>query len=167
MRIPLTLGAVWLCVLATVSGWPGAATAQGAHPIHAADPGKIDVQDCWVRLLPGKLPSAAYFRLVNTGGEAVTLTAVSSNAYARTMLHTTITAQGMSHMQHVHQITVPARGHVDFAPGGYHVMLEQATREIHVGESIPMVFTFAQNPSIAADCAVRAANAVQGEHHHH
>jgi len=118
----------------------------------------------------GKLPSAAYFRLVNMGEETLTLTAVSTHAYARAMLHATTTAQGMSHMRHVQRVTVPAQDHVDFAPGGYHVMLEQAARKIVVGDAIPMTFTFAQGAPVQADCTVRAAHAVPSEprrHHQH
>jgi len=138
------------------------AAQPSAHAIH--------IHDCWIRLLPGKLPSAAYFRVTNAGQTAVALTAVSTPAYARTMLHATTTAQGMSHMRHVQRVTVPAQDHVDFAPGGYHVMLEQAARKIAVGDAIPMTFRFAQGAPVHADCTVRAANAMQSErqqHHQH
>jgi len=168
MRIFSNLGTVLPCFLALVAS--SAMIPAAAHGAHAAPSDKIAVQDCWIRLLPAKLPSAAYFRLVNTGPEAVALTAVSTNAYAHVMLHATTTSQGMSRMQHVHAVTVPAQGHVDFAPGGYHVMLEQAVRDIRVGDALPMLFTFTQGESVQADCAVRAANAVQQEphpHHHH
>jgi len=127
---------------------------------------KIQVQDCWIRLLPGKLPSAAYMRVVNAGNEDVVLTSAGTSAYARTMLHTTTQSQGMSRMQHVHQVVVPAQGQVEFAPGGLHVMLEDATREVRVGDAIPLVLAFSQGQSVEVDCAVRAANAVQREHQH-
>jgi len=143
-----------------------------AHAADAAQPEAhaISIHDCWIRLLPGKLPSAAYFRVMNAGQTPATLTAVSTHAYARAMLHATTTAQGMSHMRHVHRVTVPAQDHVDFAPGGYHVMLEQAARKIVVGDAIPMTFTFAQGAPVQADCTVRAAHAVPSEprrHHQH
>jgi len=119
-----------------------------------------------MRLLPGKLPSAAYVRVVNTGAEDVALTAVRTSAYARAMLHTTKQSQGMSRMQHVHQIVVPARGQVEFSPGGLHIMLEDATRDVRVGDAIPMAFVFSQGQSVEADCTVRAANAGHQEHPH-
>jgi len=127
----------------------------------------VQVHDCWVRLMPAGLPSAAYFRLENTGQADAALTAVATDAYARVMLHTTREAGGMSHMHHVDAVKVPAHGTLDFAPGGYHVMLEDATRALAVGDSIALSFRFADAAPVEAQCAVRAANAVAGEQHHH
>jgi len=140
--------------------------AHGTHEHHAQSAHGVHVHDCWVRLMPAGLPSAAYFRLDNRGAEMLALTAVDTDAYARVMLHATRTAGGMSHMDHVDAVPVPAHGTVEFAPGGYHVMLEDATRALDVGQSIVLQFKLADAAPVLADCVLRAANAVGGAADH-
>jgi len=162
MRISLRLYVALLGALASGYGAWAHAAAHQHSTMHA-----VSVHNCWIRVLPGKLPSAAYFRLVNTTTADVTLTAVSSDAYARTMLHTTVTEQGMSRMRHVQQVDIPAQHHVDFSPGGLHVMLEQATRQAAIGDTIALTLTLTPDQSVTANCTVRAANAMPQHQHQH
>jgi copper(I)-binding protein len=45
-----------------------------------------------------------------------------------------------------------------FAPGGYHVMLEQATKSLRIGDTVPLVFWFQADQAITAPCVVKPAN---------
>ena len=118
-------------------------------------PAQVKVTGCWIRVLPGKLPSAAYFNIDNQADKAIDLQAVQSESYAHSMLHTTKMEEGMAKMQHTPSVTIPAKGQLSFAPGGYHVMLEQAKGDIAVGSSQTLTLIFGHNQALPVTCDVR------------
>lgn len=114
------------------------------------------VSDCWVRLLPGNLPSGAYFNVTNASGNAIELTGVESDAFGMAMLHRTQNNGGTSTMTMVESATVPANGTLQFAPGGYHVMLENPKRALKIGSTIELGFTFGNGEKTTAQCEVKS-----------
>jgi periplasmic copper chaperone A len=126
-------------------------------PSLAAGPASVSVSDCWIRLLPGNLPSGAYFKAVNSGDKAVDLVGVESAAYGMAMLHQTQSAGSTSTMVMVDKAPVPAHGTLTFAPGGYHVMLEQPKAPLKVGTQTPLTFSFSDGEKVTASCAVKSA----------
>jgi len=114
------------------------------------------VSDCWVRLLPGDLPSGAYFTVANSTGSPIELTGVSSDAFGMAMLHRTQDNGSTSTMEMVHSATVPANGTLKFAPGGYHVMLEKPKHALKVGSTIDLGFTFGNGEKTTVQCAVKS-----------
>lgn len=114
------------------------------------------VSDCWVRLLPGNLPSGAYFNVTNASGNAIELTGVESDAFGMAMLHRTQNNGGTSTMTMVESATVPANGTLKFAPGGYHVMLENPKRALKIGSTIELGFTFGNGEKTTAQCEVKS-----------
>jgi copper(I)-binding protein len=114
------------------------------------------VSDCWVRLLPGNLPSGAYFDVKNASGSAIELTGVDTDAFGMAMLHRTQSNGSTSTMEMVDSATVPANGTLKFAPGGYHVMLEQPKHALKVGSTIDLSFTFSNGEKTTAQCAVKS-----------
>ena len=123
---------------------------------HAAPLDGVSVQDCWIRNMPAGLPSGGYFVVRNSSAQAVELAGLSSPAYGMTMLHQTVTQDGMARMQHADSIEVPAAGELEFKPGGYHAMLEQPTLELAVGSKVPMTFIFGSAGQLVTECALRA-----------
>ncbi|MCA3787615.1 copper chaperone PCu(A)C, partial [Burkholderia sp.] len=99
-----------------------AALCAGAHAYAA---GAITAQGAWVRWLPNKLPAGGYVTLVNTSDKPVDLVDVDSPDYGMAMLHQTVSNGSTQKMEMVDKLTIPARGKVDIAPGGYHFMLEE------------------------------------------
>src|SRR5581483_4410457 len=83
--------------------------------VHAAD---VRVSDAWIRALPAGLPAAGYFVLHNAGAKDAALTGAQSPACGMLMLHRSTTLNGMSSMNEVLSVTVPAHGRLAFAPGG-------------------------------------------------
>jgi len=138
---------------------PAAPAAHTQHP--------VAIEQCWIRALPGNLPAAGYFRLVNHSAQVLTLTGAHTEAYAHTMLHATEVSQGMHRMVHTHAVQIPANGHTDFSPGGYHLMLEAAVQPVHAGGSITVVFSFDRVGNTAAKCTVRPADTAPETPLHH
>jgi copper(I)-binding protein len=135
-------------LLATLCGCAGSA---------AAAPASVIVSDCWIRLLPGNLPSGAYFSVMNMSAQPIDLTGVRTDAYGTAMLHQTQSQGGTSKMLMVEKVTVPAHGTLAFKPGGYHVMLEQPKTPLKVGMPIPFTFVFSDGEQINAKCETKSA----------
>ncbi len=66
------------------------------------------VSDCWIRALPGDLPSGGYFKASNSGDQPVNLVGVGSDAFGMAMLHQTQSQGSTSSMAMVEQVAVPA-----------------------------------------------------------
>jgi periplasmic copper chaperone A len=125
----------------------------------AADSGAMMVSDCWIRALPGNLPSGAYFSMMNMGDKAIDLTGVQAPAFGMAMLHQSQSNGSMSKMVMVDKVSVPAGQTVAFAPGGYHVMLEQPKTALKVGTTQPITFLFSDGEQLTEQCAVKSAGA--------
>lgn len=130
-----------------------------APAVHTPDtaPEGVRVEDCWIRSMPAQLPSGGYFTVYNSGKQPLTLTGVASPAYGATMLHQTLTRDGMSRMEHTEQVEVPAGGELAFKPGGYHMMLERPTRELAAGQAVDVSFLFGTAGRVTVSCELRTA----------
>lgn len=102
----------------------------------------LEVRDARMRLLPGDLPAAGYFSLVNVSSETMVLVGAESPAFKRVTMHQSMQENGMAGMKHVPQLTLAPGGRVDFAPGGYHLMLMKRQRPLAVGEEVTVTFLF-------------------------
>jgi hypothetical protein len=140
---------VWLLLLCATPAYAG----------NSAAPADISVSEAWIRWLPGNLPAGGYLILRNDGARACTLTSVSSPDYAHASLHRTGLQGAVSSMQPVQQIAVPAHQTLRFAPGGYHIMLEQAQRPIRPGDRVDIVLHFADGAALPASFEVRPPDA--------
>jgi hypothetical protein len=119
-----------------------------------ADSG-VMVSDAWIRALPPSVPSGGYFTLHNGTAKPVTLTTAQSPACGMLMLHKSNSMTGMSSMDDVSEVIVPAGGTVKFAPGGYHLMCTEATAK--PGQKIPVTLNFRGGAKLTATFAVRNA----------
>ncbi len=104
----------------------------------------------------GGATSAVYFTIRNSGGQADTLTGVTSDIAAHTSVHETqVDQQGVAKMVPVTRLEIPAGGSVAFKPGGYHVMLEGLKQDLKVGDSIQIALQFEKSGTITVSAAVR------------
>lgn len=117
----------------------------------------ISVTHAWIRLLPGDLPLAGYFDLQNTSGHMLKLVGADSTQFGRIEMHRSMEMQGMDHMMPVEDVEVAAGARVQFAPGGYHLMLLDPRHPLMIGERVTIVLRFAHGQSQAASFEVRPA----------
>ncbi|MGD8359558.1 MAG: copper chaperone PCu(A)C, partial [Lysobacterales bacterium] len=104
--------------------------------------GGLVVDNAWIRYLPGDGPMAGYFTLRNEGEVTRTLVGASSPRFAKVHLHRTMQRDGMSSMEPVDAVPVPAHGEVAFEPGGYHLMLMQRQGDLSVGDEVSVALEF-------------------------
>ncbi len=117
----------------------------------------LTVHDGWFRALPGNIPAGGYFILSNGGKDMVVLTGATSPACGAMMMHRSTGTGGLSTMQHVPTLDVPAGGSISFAPTNYHLMCEQPKAAMKPGNSVPVTFNFQNGAKLTATFAVRNA----------
>ncbi|WP_237574594.1 copper chaperone PCu(A)C [Mycetohabitans sp. B8] len=119
----------------------------------------VQVSGCWVRTMPATLPSSAYFTIKNDADKPVSLKGVDAPAFGMVMMHQTQSNGSTSRMVHVDALDVPAHSTLQFAPGGYHVMLEQPQHALKVGTTIPLTLNFGAAGKLDVQCELRPASA--------
>jgi len=125
---------------------------------------EIVVRDAWIREAPAiSTVLAGYMTLQNQSDKSQSLTSVSATAFNKVMIHRTEQKDGMAHMTHQEQITIPARGEVVFTPGGYHLMLMHPHRSLRAGDQVTINFTFADKSILSKIFTVRKELPVKGE----
>ncbi len=92
----------------------------------------------------------------NSGDEADRLIAVSSDAAARTELHTHLQGEnGVMRMVHVEEgFELPANGEIAMVRGGKHVMLMGLTGPMEQGETVTITLTFEKAGDVVVDVPV-------------
>jgi len=131
----------------------------------AGQSAEVHISDAWIRWLPGDAPAGGYLTIVNDGHDSVTLVAVSSPAYRAVSLHQSVTEQGVSKMIAVDTITIGAHSRLEFAAGGYHLMLERAKTTVKPSDHVPVTLRFADGQSVTAEFKVREPGAIPTPSH--
>lgn len=121
----------------------------------------VSASACWIRMLPAPTPSGGFLLINNAGTQDVAITGASSPDYGMVMLHQTTEEHDMSKMAMVDEVVIPAGQELAFRPGSYHVMLEQPTRTIAVGEHVQLDLTLANGEHVSTNCEIKPATALK------
>lgn len=119
----------------------------------AAQAASFEVTDSWFRKLPGTLPAAGYFTARNNTSHDIAINGAESGVCGMLMMHHSSNKGGMSSMDMVDKVTVPAGGSVSFAPGGYHLMCEAP--KMTIGGKAPVNLSLSDGSSVVVAFAVR------------
>lgn len=117
----------------------------------------ISVQQPWVRQPPlSARVAAGYLRLENSGAEADRLLAVDTADAARVEIHEMEEVDGVMRMREVQGgLEVPAAGHVELAPGGYHLMLMEPREGLVAGDQLEATLVFERAGEVPVVFSVR------------
>jgi periplasmic copper chaperone A len=124
--------------------------------VASANGAPFDITGAWFRSLPGKLPAGGYFTAQNNSRRDVAITGARSDACGMLMIHQSSNKGGMTGMDMMDTVKVPAGGQVSFAPGGYHLMCEGA--KMKIGGKVPVLIHLSDGSSVAVAFSVRGAN---------
>lgn len=159
----------------------GCGNDDGSDSTSSASPSEeLTITDAWARKTPsGAMVGAAYATI--TGGKTDdTLTGVSvpSDVAATAEIHqmtgagadmtvpddmsgmgegdpsSTTASSGAMTMEPVESIEIPAGESVEFAPGGYHVMLMDLTKPLAIGDVVPLTFEFERAGDVVVNAEV-------------
>ena len=115
----------------------------------------LRVDGAWVRLSLTPTGAAAGYFTVYGGPVADRLMDVSSPVVIRTELHESMTHSGMASMKAIEGgVNIPAKGLVEFKPGGKHAMMFNVNPGIVPPRTLPMIFVFASGERITVDAKV-------------
>ena len=123
----------------------------------AAEAAPFEITDGWFRALPGKLPAGGYFTAYNGTGREISIVGADSDACGMLMMHQSSNKGGMSGMDMVDKVSVPAGGTVRFEPRGYHLMCENPTAKMKIGSRVAVLLRLSDGSSIAAGFVVKNA----------
>jgi periplasmic copper chaperone A len=115
----------------------------------------LQASAAWIRVVPGSPMAAAYLTLHNSGSQPVVVTGVSSARLASAMIHETQLVNGQSSMRAHPQLTIAPGATVQLAPGGLHLMLEQNSRPLALGEAVVLTLTLQGGATLAVIARVR------------
>ncbi len=73
------------------------------------------------------------------------------------MLHQSMNMSGMSSMEDVKTVPVPAGGEVKFAPGGYHLMCMNPAPAMKPGGMVSVTLQFSDKSEVKTEFAVKNA----------
>jgi len=118
-----------------------------AMAAYAGEP-PVSVSDARMRWLPGDLPMAGYFVITSHSKAPLRLVGAASPAFGDMMVHHSIEEAGVAHMVHVDGVDLNPRQTIEFAPGGYHLMLMDRTRDLHPGEEVPVTLRFGDGQTL-------------------
>jgi periplasmic copper chaperone A len=99
-------------------------------------------------------PTAGYLTIENGGPTTETITAVSSPDFGRVELHDHVKEGAMMKMVKLETAEVAGNSQLQFSPGGKHLMLFDAKRELNNGDSVKITFTFTNSGPIETNFVV-------------
>jgi len=103
----------------------------------------IKVDQDWVsESIPGSRISAAYMNLVNTSEADDTLLSADTDAFETVEFHNLIEDDGVTRMEFMESVAIPAGQSVQFTPGGMHIMLINRKKELKSGDYIELNLHF-------------------------
>ena len=117
---------------------------------------EITVEDAYARSASPMAKTGAAFMMIHNSGEADRLIGVSSNAAARTELHTHLEGEnGVMRMMHVEEgFELPADGVIAMQRGGKHVMLMGLNGPMEQGGVVTITLTFEKAGDMVVDMPV-------------
>jgi copper(I)-binding protein len=126
---------------------------------------QVSVENAWTRATPPGTKLAAGYLTVRNAGAADRLLSASSPAAEKVETHVTTKEGDVSRMREVKGYDVPAKGTLELAPGGAHLMLVNIKAPLKEGEKVPLVLRFEKAGEVKTELAVRPIGAMA--HHMH
>ena len=113
------------------------------------------VEAPWVRAASSGSNGAAFMTIRNRSGRADRLVRAECDAAMMVEIHQTTVKDNVASMSPIDYIEAPARGHVELAPSGYHVMLMGLKRDLKAGDRLELTLTFQNAGRIVVAAEVR------------
>lgn len=128
----------------------------------------------WVPEPPAVARHAAAYVTLLGGAEADRLVEVSSQAAEVAEIHETSMAGGVLRMRTISTLPLAAGQRIEFAPGGYHIMLVNVRQPLQAGAHIPLELRFEKAGRVHLEAEVRSLPPTTTPssdpahlHHHH
>ena len=115
----------------------------------------IQIREGYVREMPpGQSTTAVFMDIVNSDNRPIAIVAATSDAAQTAEVHVHRHEGGSMRMEQVRRLLIPANGHVQLAPGGYHLMLINLKRTLYAGEKVNVTLLDEQGKAYSAELPV-------------
>lgn len=122
--------------------------------------GDLQIDKPWARAtVPGASVGGGYLVVRNNGASADRLVGATTPAASRVEIHEMAMEKDVMRMREVRGVDVPAKGAVEFKPGGYHLMFMELKAPLKPGAKVPVTLRFEKAGEVKADFAVEAVGA--------
>lgn len=118
----------------------------------------VVVEDAWVRVYEGDV--TVYFHILNNGEEADRLVGVSTPVAGTAQLTRTRIRSGKFSYLPLAALEIGEFEDLRLRPGGTHVRLRELKRDLHVGDTIPLILRFERSGTI--EVTARVGNQLLG-----
>ena len=118
--------------------------------------GGVEVRRPWTRPVQAGMNGVGYLTLANVGKKPIKLVAVESPAAKSVTVHQSSMANGVMSMRPVTDLTIAPGAKVEFAPGGYHLMLVGLNSAQALGGKAPVTLVFDSGLKVKIDLSVEA-----------
>jgi periplasmic copper chaperone A len=129
----------------------------------------LQAENAWVPWAPpGLKVHVAYMTIVNRGATDQIIVSAESTDYERIELHRSVIKDGVSTMEAIGEVKVPANGRVEFAPTGLHLMLIGPRRPPALDGHVQIVLRLSSGEEVDVSAVIRRRDdAGHGAHSHH
>lgn len=118
----------------------------------------LQIENAWIRSAPpGASMMAGYALVKNSGKAARALRDVSGKDFGAIEIHKTTVENGVSKMEYLETVTIPAGGTALFEPGGMHLMLFNPKRALKAGDKLELAFSCGGKKRLKANFQVKDA----------
>ena len=119
--------------------------------------GGVEVRRPWTRPAQAGMNGVGYFTLANVGAKPVKLVAIESPAAKSVTIHQSSMANGVMSMRPVTGgLAIAPGAKVEFAPGGYHLMLVGLNSVQGLGGKVPLTLVFDSGLKMKIELSVEA-----------
>ena len=156
-----------LCRLAVIGSAVVGAALVTVVPASAGE--SLQAENAWVPWAPpGLKVHVAYMTIVNRGATDQIIVSAESTDYERIELHRSVIKDGVSTMEAIGEVKVPANGRVEFAPTGLHLMLIGPRRPQALDGHVQIVLRLSSGEEVDVSAIIRRRDdAGHGAHSHH
>ncbi len=114
------------------------------------------VKNAWIREAPPVAKvMAGFMSISNPADKAAVLLGAESPLFEKVELHRSTMENGVAGMEQQEKMEIPARGEVDFSPGGFHLMLINPKQLLKVGDTVAVTMKFAGGKSVPVVFTIR------------
>ena len=131
-----------------------------AMPASAQTKGELSIEKAWARATaPGAPVGGGYLAIRNKAAAGDRLVGASSPVAGRMELHEMTMEKDVMKMREVKGMDVPAKGALEFKPGGYHLMFIELKKPLKQGEKVPVTLKFAKAGEVKVEFAIESMGA--------
>lgn len=114
------------------------------------------LQQGWIRLLPGGMPMHAGFgRIDNRCPQPVTVVGAKSVSYGSVELHESRNIDGVHRMRQLKELRIAPKDAATLKPGGLHLMLMDPPKPVKAGTRIAIVFRLSDGREMLGEFIAR------------